>query len=303
MKNISRRGFVLTGAAAATLAAAGKTNVLAADSVKPVVAVAKGEPGDAVRRVVSALGGMKQFVKSGDRVVLKPNMGFPNPPEWGTTTHPEVVKAIAQLCAEAGARRIVVFDFTLRDAEICKERTGIAAVVKDIPGVVIATPSDAKYYEEKPVPGAKELLTTAVAKEVLKADCLINIPNAKAHSATGVSLGMKNLMGLVWDRRVFHEKMDLNRAVAEQLLILKPKLTVVSAIYCLLKNGPGGPGPVDKLDTVVGSVDPVAADAYAVGLARWYNKEFKGTDVKHIKIAAEMGLGVAEVDKMDVKTC
>ncbi|MFH0919907.1 MAG: DUF362 domain-containing protein [Fibrobacterota bacterium] len=304
MGKMTRRGFISAGAAtAAVLSTARPASVFGAEAQKSVVAVAKGEPADAVRRVVAALGGIQQFVKPGDRVVIKPNMSFANPPEWGTTTHPEVVKAVAQLCVEAGARRIVIFDYTLRDSEICKEKTGIAAAVKDIPGVVIATPSDEKFFEEKPVPGAKELISTAVAKEVLKADCLISVPNAKAHSATGVSLGMKGLMGLVWNRRVFHEKMDINRAVAEQLYIIKPTLTVVSAIYCLLKNGPGGPGPVEKLDTVVASADPVAADAYSVGLARWYNKEFKGTEVKHIQIAAELGLGVADTAKMDVRMC
>jgi uncharacterized protein (DUF362 family) len=303
MKKLSRRFFMKSGALAAGLAMAGNARLLAAEPVKPVVAVAKGSAADAVKRAVSALGGMKQFVKSGDRVVIKPNMGFPNPPEWATTTNPEVVKAVVQLCIDAGARRIVVFDNPLRDAEICRERTGIAKAVEGMPGVVIAMPSDIKFYEEKPVPGAKELTTTAVAKEVLKADCLINVPTAKSHSATGVSLGIKNLMGLVYDRKVFHEKMDLNRAIAEQLYIIKPKLTLVDAMNALVTAGPGGPGKVEKLDTIVATTDPVAADAYTVGLVRWYNRSFKGTDVKYIKIAAELGFGEADNAKMDIRQC
>jgi uncharacterized protein (DUF362 family) len=142
-----------------------------------------------------------------------------------------------------------------------------------------------------------------VAKEVLKADCLINVPTAKSHSATGVSLGIKNLMGLVYDRKVFHEKMELNRAIAEQLYIIKPKLTLVDAMNALVTAGPGGPGKVEKLDTIVATTDPVAADAYTVSLARWYNRSFKGTDVKYIKIAAELGFGEADNAKMDIRQC
>lgn len=296
-----RREFLKTTALTAGTLACAPGFVRAADSPKPLVAVAKGAPAEAVRRVVAALGGMKRFVKEGGRVVLKPNMGFPNPPEWATTTHPEVVKAVAELCIEAGARRIIVMDHPLRDAELCRDRTGIGAALAGLKGVVIALPDDQKFFEERSIPQAKQLKVTSVAREVLKADALINIPTAKSHSATGVSLGIKNLMGLVWDRKVFHQDMELNRAVAEQLYVMKPALTIVDAIYALLTRGPGGPGQVEKLDTVVGSVDPVAADAYSVGLAKWYNREFKGGDVKHLQIANELGFGECDVAKMDVK--
>jgi uncharacterized protein (DUF362 family) len=138
-------------------------------------------------------------------------------------------------------------------------------------------------------------------KEVLRANCLINIPTAKCHGATGVSLGLKNLMGLVWDRGVFHDKLELNRAIAEQLYVIKPKLTVVDCIYALVTNGPGGPGKVVGLDTVLATTDPVAADSYTVSLARWYDREFKGSQVKYIKIANELGFGEIDPAKMDVK--
>jgi uncharacterized protein (DUF362 family) len=108
-------------------------------------------------------------------------------------------------------------------------------------------------------------------------------------------------MGLVWDRKVFHEQMELNRAIAEQLVVIKPKLTIVDCLYALLTRGPSGPGKTEKLDTIVASADPVAADSYTVGLARWYNRQFKGEQVKHVKIAGEMGFGEVDVEKMDIK--
>ena len=298
---ISRREFLKTGSAAAAGAALSSVPVLAQGRKKPLVAVAKGKTGELVKKAVDALGGIQKFVKQGDRVVLKANMGFPNPPEWGTTTHPEIVKATAQLCLDAGAQRVIVIDHPLRDGKVCKEKSGIGAALEGLKGVVVALLEDQKFYEEKTIPNAKQLKTTAIAKEVLRANCLINVPTAKSHDATGVSLGIKNLMGLVWDRQFMHEQVELNQAIADLLLVIRPNLTIVNAVHALLTNGPSGPGKTEELNTVVASADPVAADSYTVGIARWYNKEFKGHQVKHIKNAYDMGLGVIDVEKMDVK--
>jgi uncharacterized protein (DUF362 family) len=299
---ISRRDFLKTGGAvAATAATLSSVNVFGEEAIKPIVAVAKGKPEEIVKKAVDALGGMQKFVKKGDRVVLKANMGFPNPPEWGTTTHPAIVKATAQLCLDAGAQRVIVLDNPLRDGKMCKEKSGIGAAVEGMKGVVLALLEDPKFYQETPIPGGKQLKTTAIAKEVLRANCIINVPTAKTHSATGVSLGIKNLMGLIWDRKVMHEQMELNQAIADLLLVIKPTLTIVDCVYVLLTNGPGGPGKTEELNTVVASADPVAADAYTVTIARWYNREFKGSQVKHLKNAFDMGLGQIDIEKMDVK--
>jgi uncharacterized protein (DUF362 family) len=298
---ITRREFIKSGSVAAAGAALSSVNALAQDKKKPLVSVAKGTPEEIVKKAVDGLGGIQKFVKQGDRVVLKANMGFPNPPEWGTTTHPLIVKATAQLCLDAGAQRVIVADNPLRDGAVCKEKSGIGAALEGMKGVVVALFEDQKFYQDTPIPGGKQLKTTAIAKEVLRANCLINIPTAKSHSATGVSLGIKNLMGLVWDRKFMHEQVELNQAIADLLLVIKPNLTIVNAVYALLTNGPSGPGKTEELNTVVASADPVAADSYMVSIARWYNREFKGTQVKHIKNAYDMGLGEIDIEKMDVK--
>ncbi len=296
---ISRRQFIKSGTAAAGVALT--SGSVLAQGEKPVVAVAKGKPNEIVKKAVDALGGIKKFVKQGDRVVIKANMGFPNPPDWSTTTHPEVVKSIAQLCLDAGAQRVILIDNPLRDAQMCKEKSGIGAAVKGMKGVVLAMLKEEKFYKPTQVPKAKELKSVAVTKEVLRANCLINLPTAKSHSATGVSLGIKNLMGLVWDRSAYHNKMELNMAIAEQLYIMKPNLTIIDCVYALLTNGPAGPGKTVELNTVVASTDPVAADSYTVGIARWYNRDWKGSQVKYIKNAYELGFGEIDVAKMDVK--
>ncbi|MFW5960344.1 MAG: DUF362 domain-containing protein [Chitinivibrionales bacterium] len=298
---VSRRDFLkrsaLLGAAGSlstTLGAAAKGN-------SDVVICTGDDIAKTVRKAIDASGGIKSYVKEGDRVVLKPNMSFANPPDWSTTTHPEVVKEVAKLCSEAGARRIIIVDNPLRDAQMCREKNGINDAVKDIPGAVVAMMDKEKFYKEVDVPEGRSLKRAAVLKEVLKADTLIGIPTAKSHSAAGVSLSLKNLMGLVWNRHTFHSDMDLHQGIADIATLVKPDLTVVDAVHALLTHGPGGPGKVVSPGKIVVSADQVAADSCAVELAKWYDKSFTGNQVKHIKLAGEMGVGNASKENINLK--
>jgi len=144
------------------------------------------------------------------------------------------------------------------------------------------------------------LLSVKVAKAVLQADKLINLPTAKSHSATGVSLGLKNLMGLIWERSSLHS-MNLHRAIAELSLVIRPDLTIVDATRALTSGGPGGPGKTVELNTVVAGADVVAVDSYTVGLTPWYNRAYTGKSVKYIAAAAELGLGEIDPEKMTIK--
>ena len=133
-----------------------------------------------------------------------------------------------------------------------------------------------------------------IVKQVYQTDCLISLPCAKSHSAAGVSLTMKGLMGLIKERGSFHRETDMHTAIPELLYYMKPHVCFVDATRALLDNGPAGPGKVVELKTFVGGLDPVAVDSYAVTLASWYGKTFDGTKVKHIKNAGELKLGNVE---------
>ena len=135
----------------------------------------------------------------------------------------------------------------------------------------------------------------------MDADVIINLPVAKSHAATTVSLGIKNLMGLIWDRDYFHKKVDINQAIADLSLAIKPQLTILDASRVLLTGGPSGPGDVAKPGTLVAGVDPVAIDYFSVGLAAWYGKKFKGRDVAHIVAAHQRGRGEIDLDKLRIK--
>ncbi len=296
--DLSRREFVKSSAVASLLA----VPVVALDqaaSAKSEVFVGKGNAEIVIPKILAKMGGIGRFVKPGSRVVIKPNMSFANPPEWGTTTSPEVVAILAKLCLDAGAKRVIVCDNTLRDPQICKAQTGIGAALKDLKGVVIFTPQQVdSFYEEKSHPKALELTRTEVVKEVLAADALICLPAAKSHSAGGVSFGIKGLMGLVKNRGRFHSEMDLHKAIAEQLYYMTPTLTLIDATRALLDNGPAGPGKVVTLNTYVAGTDPVATDSFGVSLAPWYGRSFDGKQVTHLQHASALGFGNVDSAKI-----
>ena len=298
----TRRDFLKSAAAgAAALSVPMPAVVFAEVPAKSDVFVGKGKAADIIPKLFAKMGGISQFVKPGSRVMIKPNMGFANPPEWATTTSPEAVFIIAKLCLDAGAKRIVVCDNTLRDPDICKQKTGIADAVKSLKGVVVFTPTEQQpnFFEEKTSTKAIALTKTEIVKELARTDVLISVPIAKSHAAGGVSFGIKGLMGLIRDRGVMHREMDLHTAIAEQLYYIKPTLTIVDASRALLDNGPSGPGKVIELNTFAASIDPVAADSYGVTLASWYGRKCEGKNVKHLEFAAKFGFGNVESGKIN----
>ena len=287
---LSRREFVhrsLAAGAAVTLGSALAPRVVAGPQTGTDLAVVKGEITAAVKAAIDTLGGIGRFVTRGDKVVLKPNMSFPNPPEWASTTHPDVVRAVAGLCLAAGASRVAVIDQPLRRPEVCLRRSGIAAACADLAHVTVVA--------------LRQLREVEVARDALQADVLINLPVAKSHNAAGVSFGMKNLMGLIWDREYFHQFIDLNQAIADLSTRIRPDLILLDATRALTTAGPNGPGKVLQLDTIVAGTDPVAVDSYAVGLTSWYGQTFAGRNVKHIQAAASLGLGEIDVTRLRIR--
>ena len=299
----TRRSFLQTTAAGGLSALSVSVianNVFADVLSKSEVIVGKGKAADIIPKLFGKMGGIANFVKPGSRVMIKPNMGFANPPEWATTTSPEAVYIVTKLCLDAGAKRVVICDNTLGDPEICKQKSGIADAVKNLKGAVVFTPlsSQENLFEEKTCDKATQLIRTAVVKELSRTDALICLPIAKSHAAGRVSFGIKGLMGLVKDRGAMHREMDLHIAIAEQLYYIKPTLTIIDASRALLTNGPAGPGKVLELNTYAASVDPVAADSYGVSLASWDGIKYEGKNIKHLEYAAKFGFGNVESDRI-----
>jgi len=304
-KNLSRREFIKKGAEAGTALGLGAlfpswVQGLGQEEISPTLVQVKGPVEEAVRRAVGLLGGMKAFVQEGQRVLLKPNAAFAAPTEWGATTSTPVVRTVAEMCLQAGARRVTVFDHTLRPPALCLEKTGLERAFHDLGDVTVLFPEKQRFFQTVDVPNGSALTQIEVAKEVLKADVIINMPTGKSHSATQVSLGMKNLMGLIWDRGYFHHGTDLHQAIAELSTVIRPDLIIVDLTRALLTGGPGGPGRVLKLDTIVAGLDPVAVDAFVVQMAPWSNRSLTGEQVAHISAAYHLGLGEIDLDRVEV---
>ncbi len=302
---MNRREFLKHQAKGVLWVIAGGSGILlpkkiVAESV-PDIAVAKGAPATATRAAVELLGGMKQFVKPGNRVIIKPNMSFASPPERASNTNPEVVREIAVMCKEAGATRVLVLDHTLGPAELCIKRSGIRKACNSINKKMVFALSDDSLYKTADIPEGKTMRSTEIMKEVLKSDVLIASPVAKSHSGSGVSLSMKGMMGLIYNRGVMHWQYDLHTSIVDLCTVLKADLTVIDGTRVLSTNGPHGPGKVLKKNTVIASKDMVAADAYAVSIFEWYGQRFKPRQVRHIREGHERGLGRMDVENLKVK--
>jgi uncharacterized protein (DUF362 family) len=265
--------------------------------VPDLVVVRGGEPEDLVRTALAAFGGMQAFVPPGAKVVVKPNIcNAYNSYEYASTTNPWVVGALVRLCYEAGAGSVSVFDFpfggTAADAY---QRSGIREQV-EAAGGSMQVMSNLKFVRVD-IPNAMVLNNTNAYQDALEADVLINVPVAKQHGSTRLTLGMKNLMGLVQDRNSMHA-IGLGRSIADLAGLFRPELTVVDAVRILTANGPTGGDLADvrKLDTLIVSPDIVAADSYAATLFGMAPQ-----DIAYIVQGAAAGLGRSDLNSLNIE--
>lgn len=298
MRKLGRRRF-LQGSLAA--AAGLSVRPAAAQAQDDLVEVSGADPGAMVAAALAALGGIGRFVRPGDHVVLKPNAGFANPPAWATTTSPEVVAAVARACLDARAKTVTVVEFPLGRGEKCLERCGLTAALAALPAVKVKVLGGPADFQRVTVPGGVELRSVEVARAVLSADVLLNLPVAKAHGQAGVSFGLKNAMGLILDRSAFHQMLDLSQAIADLGLVVKPQLTLLDATRALLTNGPAGPGEVATPGRIVAGRAVASVDAWGLGLARFNLRELTPADVPHIRLAGRAGLGETDVARLRVR--
>lgn len=306
MKRLDRREFlgVIAGLGTAfAIGGCGKSDdssaVATARSPKfdsKTLAVASGkDPGKLTRAAVDALGGMGKLVKKGDFVVIKPNIAWNQPAEVAATTNPFVVAELVKMCKECGAARILVVDHIIdKPSEMVLGLTGIMSACKAA-GADVTSAQNESDFRSVEIPKGKAIKSDTCIKDVLKADVFINVPIAKVHDMTKLTLGMKNLMGCNWDRQAWHQN-SLDQCIADYVTAIRPDLTVLDANRILLTGGPKGPGKTKDVEKVIAGVDPVAVDAYGATLFG-----MKAEEIGHIKLAAEMGVGEMDLTKMKIK--
>lgn len=270
MSNQTRRQFLHTSALATGALALGPLATFAQDAPKPLdmtIARWKGAA-DAnmgemaaklTQQAIEALGGMKRFVKAGDVVWVKPNIGWDRTPEQAANTHPDVVKALIKMCLEAGAKKVKVGDNPCHDAAKSYSNSGIEAAAKGIGGEVVFL--DKNRFKEMEI-GGEVLKSIPVYPDIIECDLVISVPVTKHHSSTTVTLCMKNYMGVIENRRKFHQ--DLPGCIRDMTAFMKPRLSVLDATRILTAHGPTGGDLADvkRMDIVAAGTDIVALDAF-----------------------------------------
>ncbi|HTY44378.1 MAG TPA: DUF362 domain-containing protein [Patescibacteria group bacterium] len=256
-----------------------------------LVAVGGHDPYAMTVRAIEAMGGMGRFVRKNDAVLIKPNMGWDRTPEQAANTNPLVVAALVELAFKAGAKKVNVFDITCNDPRRSYENSGIQKAAQD-KGASVYFPEEWNSTEARfayPSP----LENWPILKDALSCDTLINVPVLKHHGLTGLTLSMKNLMGVcLGNRGLMHQ--DIGRKLVDLTDFLKPELTVIDAFRVLVRNGPtgGDVGDVVEKKTILASVDSVLADSYACRLV-----DVDPRSIPYLAHAFERGFGICDIDK------
>ncbi len=260
-----------------------------------VVAVSEGKDyAQITRSVIDALGGIKRFVKAGDIVVVKPNMGWDRKPEFAATTHPVVMRAIVEECLKAGAKRVKVFDNPCNDPRRSYENSGIPAALKAIENVEVKQMEEERYKKTKL--NGVALKEWELYSEALSANVFISVPIAKHHSLTRLTLACKNIMGIMGGNRGYIHR-EIEDALADVNSVVKSHLIIIDATRILTNHGPtgGSLGDVKVLNKLIASTDIVAADAYATGLFG-----LKPTEISITATAHKRGLGEIDLSKVKI---
>ena len=244
---------------------------------------------DLTRETFAAAGGIQQFISKGDVVVIKPNISWARAPQLAATTHPEVLKSVIELCQEAGAKKIKIADHTIHGARRCFAVTGAGSVAKQT-GTDLVFPRSSLMKDMKL--NGHRLDVWPVFTPIVEADKLINLPVAKVHGLSDLTLGMKNWIGAVGGRRyALHQ--DIHQTIVDLAQFFRPTITLIDATRVMTRNGPSGGSMADVavMNRLILSNDPVAADARAAGMFG-----YAPDDIGFIRLAKKWQLGTYDVD-------
>jgi uncharacterized protein (DUF362 family) len=294
---VNRRNFIkIITTSIVTMGFSGGMAHLLADE-PPMLSLAEGSDYGAItRNALNALGGIQKFVKPGNVVVVKPNLGWDRKPEYAANTHPLVVKAIAEECLKAGAKKVKIFDNPCNDPRRCYENSGVSAALKGVKNIELKYMEDERYKNTNL--NGVFLKEWELYDEALSADVFINVPVAKHHGLTRVSLGLKNIMGIMGGNRGYIHR-GIEDALVDVNKVVKSHLTIIDATRILLNHGPQGGNlkDVKVLNKVIACRDIVAADAYATTFFGLNPQDISTTVTAYKRGMGEMNLSKVKVIK------
>jgi len=266
-----------------------------ADGQTPsMVVVENGSPEQLVDAAMKELGGMQRFISRGDVVVVKPNIGWDRVPQQAANTNPDLVKRVAELCFDAGAKKVIVTDVSCNDPRRCFQRSGIAASAGAV-GAEVILPEEHRFRNYRL--GGELLSVWPVLVPMVETDKIINLPIVKHHNLCRATLGLKNWYGMLGGRRnQLHQNIELG--ITDLANFIRPTLTILDAYRILISNGPQG-GNLDDVRTMkmlIAGTDPVAIDSFGAALL---DIEIGG--LPYLNLAEKRGLGVVDYTGLDVR--
>lgn len=219
-----------------------------------------------LERALAALGGIERFIRPGDRVVVKPNIGFAIPADLGATSHPDIVGALVRQCLAVGAASVVVTDNPVNDPDSTFALTGISRAARDA-GARVVLPRE-EHFRNATLHGATLLRDWSILTGPFDgATKVIGLCPVKDHVRSGATLTLKNWYGLLGGRRnLFHQQ--IHDIIAELAILVRPTLVILDGTRTMMTNGPtgGSPGDLKDTDTMIAGTDPVAVDAFGATL-------------------------------------
>ena len=303
------QGCAAVAASAMMLSLPGGVNRLWAQSLSPapapavppqkfpdLVAVKGASQALRLDKAMLEFGGIGSFIRKGQTVVIKPNIGWSQEPQVAANTNPELVKRLVEHCLNAGASKVWVFDHSCDNGPSSYRASKIESFAKSA-GAIVVPGDSSSYYHEVSIPNAARLKKTKIHELILEADVFINVPVLKDHSGAGMTCAMKNLMGAVWDRGEFH-RLGLDQCIADVCLYRKPTLNIIDAGKVMLSGGPRGYASSRYSDQhmLIVSSDIVAVDTVsAMTLGR------KSSEFGYIAHAERGKLGTTDVSKLDIR--
>ena len=262
-----------------------------------MVAVMGGNPDAMFDIGIQEFGGLGTFVQKGQKVLVKPNIGWDVVPDLAANTNPLLVKRIIEQCFRAGAKEVYVFDHTIDNWVNCYKNSGLERAAKNAGAKVVPGDSE-KYYQQIEIPGGIRLKSTKVHELLLETDLFINVPILKNHSSTRMTCCLKNMMGVVWDRGYWHSN-NLNQCIADYALFeKKPALNIIDCYNVMVKNGPLGISKEDvvQMRSLIMTTDWVAGDAAA---AKMLNIPIE--KIEYIPMAHKLGVGNMNLESLNIR--
>lgn len=260
-----------------------------------------GNPAPAVKKLFFTLGGVKKLIGndlSTTSVLIKPNLCLPHKDSNGTTTSVTLLREICEYLLGEGVGRIIIADHTLQSSD--KFGTNeIVTYARSNPAISLVLANEQRYYTPRKVEG-KVLKNTETLKILEKVNYFINLATAKHHSATYVSLSIKNLMGVIWDRKIFHMEMDLDQSIADLATAICPHLNIIDASRILLDRGPVGPGPLEKPGKIYAGKDMLALDAVVTSGYNFGGRSLSAKEVAHLWASYKNNVGEIDLSKIDI---